>query len=222
VLLFFCCSFRTGWCDSVAAFLVPVCFPEPWVESDWPCRRAGAVLPPRERRRSFWTLLKRAGVGVAEYTELLLLPPGTFRYFPVLQFHSFKVTSCFFSSSKFWVSFRDFLAKFYRKPSYRQRARVYCRPGLEIRYKIKLCLYRIMKTRKKRAARFHSQSEAPQAPQVTKKRPRRRFLPLIALRTRVARFFNNDIRGLMPNFFLACTLSHTVCDFASVYRYIFM
>jgi len=48
-----------------------------------------------------------------------------------------------------------------------------------------------MKTRKKLAARFHLQSEAPQAPQVTRKRYRRRLFPLTVLRTRASRLFRH-------------------------------
>ena len=49
-----------------------------------------------------------------------------------------------------------------------------------------------MKTRKKRAARFHSQSEAPQSPTGNQEEAQERFLPLIVLQPRVARLFTYD------------------------------
>jgi len=72
----------------------------------------------------------------------------------------------FFSPPKFWVGFSEFSFRpNFRRSSFRQRARVYCRPGLEITYiNPSPVPHHIMKTRKKRAARFHSQSEAHQAP----------------------------------------------------------
>lgn len=43
-------------------------------------------------------------------------------------------------------------------------AKVYCKPGLEIYYETEIGRYYNMKTRKQRAARVHSQSDAPLAP----------------------------------------------------------
>ena len=77
-----------------------------------------------------------------------------------------------------------------RKPSFRQRARVYRRPGLEINYKNPSC-NSITSWKRGRSGQLDStrSQKHHRPPQVTRMSPRRRFLPLIVLRTRVARLF---------------------------------
>ena len=114
-----------------------------------------------------------------------------FWYFPVLQFHSFKVTSYFSSSSKFWVGFRDFLlAKFYRKIFSFDSGRGSI-AGPAWKSTTDLSSDSITSWKRGRSGRLGTtrSQKRPRPPQVTRKRPRRRFFPLIALRTRVARFF---------------------------------